>query len=578
MVADRLDARFQKRLVIVFCLLGVGFLAVILRLVLLMVIQHQDLARKADRQHQKTVQIEPRRGTIYDRNGRELAVSLETDSLYAVPSAVDDPKALAARLSPALGLPASALKRKLDSGRSFEWLLRKMDPARVAQVKALGLDSQTIGFLTESRRFYPRRNLASHALGFAGMDNRGLEGIELQYDPYLSGESGWILLERDALGKPLFSEKLHYRAPSPGHDLALTLDEVIQYLTEKEMDRVMAETQAKDATAIVMDPRTGAILALATRPEFNPNAASKYQPARWKNRPVTDLYEPGSTFKVFLAAAALEAGAVRPWDRFDCGAGRIEVGGKAIHDVHRHGVLTFHEILMKSSNVGAVQIAQRLGKERFHQAIRDFGFGQKSGVDLPGEATGIVRDPKAWSAMSIGALAIGQEIGVTPLQLLTAFSALANGGLLVKPYLVSEIRSADGRLLRGTRPEVVRRVVSEETARQMLAMLQSVTEEGGTGKRAAIAGFAVAGKTGTAQKIDPRTGLYAHDRFVSSFVGVAPAEDPVIAVIIVVNEPRGVAWGGSVAAPAFRAIAEQSLAYLRIPSRDDRHPLRMARR
>ncbi|MBI5378951.1 MAG: penicillin-binding protein 2, partial [Nitrospirae bacterium] len=348
MVAERMDARCRKRLVLAFCLLGAGFLAVTVQLVFLMVVQHQDLTRKADRQHQKTVQIEPRRGTIYDRNGRELAVSLETDSLYAVPSAVDDPKALAIRLSPVLGLPARALERKLDGDGSFKWLARKMDPARVARVKTLGLDAQTLGFIPESRRFYPRRNLASHALGFAGMDNRGLEGIELQYDTYLSGESGWILLERDALGKPLFSEKLNYRAPSPGHDLVLTLDEVVQYLTEKELDRVMAETQARDATAIVMDPRTGAVLALATRPEFNPNAASKYQPARWKNRPVTDLYEPGSTFKVFLAAAALDAKVVRPGDRFDCSAGRIEVGGKTIHDVHRHGVLTFQEILMKS--------------------------------------------------------------------------------------------------------------------------------------------------------------------------------------------------------------------------------------
>ena len=567
----------RVRVLVVALVLGGCFAGVAVRLVSLMVIQHEELARRAERQHQKIVSLQARRGSIYDRHGRELAVSIETDSLYAVPARIENPRAVAARLAPVLGLNRSWLYRRLDNKRGFVWIQRKLDPERVHRVQALGLGHRVIGFLPEHRRFYPKRELAAHVLGFAGTDNVGLEGLERQYDRFLRGESGWVVTERDALGRTVFPEGLNYRAPSPGASLVLTLDETVQYMAERALDRVMAETRAKSSVAIVMDPYTGEILAMAVRPRFNPNAFQRHRPGEWRNRAITDAFEPGSTLKVFVAAAALEEGLVHPRERLDCSTGRIEVGGKAIRDTHPHGVLTFTEVLQKSSNVGAVIVGLRLGPERMYRYLKAFGFGDKTGIDLPGEVSGTLRRPERWSALSIGALSIGQEISVTPLQLITAFSAIANGGVLMRPYVVREIRDLEGRVVQRFGPQRVRRVISQATARRMTRILMTVVAPEGTGHRAALEDLKVAGKTGTAQKVDPATGRYSDTRSVSSFAGYVPAEDPRVAILVMVDEPQGEAWGGSVAAPVFREIAEQVLTYLNVPPEDSERTLIVAR-
>lgn len=567
----------RKRILLVSLFIALGFIIITLRVFLIMVIQHNQYMKKAERQHQKTIHIEPLRGTIYDRMGRELAVSVELESLYGVPSEIEDPKFVAAKLSSVLGMSYHSIEKRLEGHKNFIWLNRKLDPNSVKKIKDLSLDSKEIGFLTESKRFNPKRSLAGHLLGFVGMDNQGLEGVEFAYDKELKGEVGWLILERDALGRNIFPSKHNYKPSSSGKNLFLTIDEVIQHITEKELDKGMERWKAKGAMAIVMNPGTGEILSMGVRPEFNPNIVGSYKSSDWRNKAITDLYEPGSTFKVISSAAVLEEGIVKEKDLFDCSKGEIEVGGKIIRDAHRHGVLSFAEVIQKSSNVGAIQVGMKLGKNRFYKYIKDFGFGEKTEIDLPGESYGKVRETKKWSGTSIGAISIGQEIGVTPLQLLVAFSAIANNGYLMKPYIVSEIRDHEGKLVKSFKSQVVRKVISENTSKRLTDILRTVVEEGGTATKAAIEGNLVAGKTGTAQKIDPETGTYSHQKYVSSFVGFLPADDPKISIIVVVDEPQGAIYGGSVAAPIFKEIAEQVLTYLKIPIMEQGHSLLLSK-
>jgi cell division protein FtsI (penicillin-binding protein 3) len=559
----------RKRILLVAFLVAIGFFIVTLRVFLIMIVQHNQYMKRAERQHQKTIHIEPLRGTIYDRIGRELAVSVELESLYGVPSEIEDPDFVAAKLSTILGMSHHSIEKRLGSDKNFIWLDRKLDPERVRKIKALSISTREIGFRKEGKRFYPKKNLASHLLGFVGMDNKGLGGLELAYEEDMKGEEGLLILGRDAMGREIYPSNNSYKPPSPGRNLYLTIDEVVQYITEKELDRGMVKWKAKGAIAIVMNPKTGEILAMGVRPEFNPNIIGNYKDSDRTNKAVTDSYEPGSTFKVISAAAALEEGVARPGDLFDCSRGEIEVGGKVMRDVHRHGVLSFSEVIQKSSNIGAIQVGMKLGKERFYRYIKDFGFGVKTGIGLPGESSGKVREPKNWSGTSIGAVSIGQEIAVTPLQMLTAFSAIANNGYLMRPYVVSGVRDNEGRVIKSFTPQVARKVISENTSKRLTEILKTVVEEGGTATKAAIQGNLVAGKTGTAQKTDPETGSYSNERYVSSFVGYLPAEDPKISIIVVVDEPKGAIYGGSVAAPIFKEIAEQVLTYLKIPMMEE---------
>jgi cell division protein FtsI (penicillin-binding protein 3) len=560
----------RGRILAILLLMGLGFALVALRLVYLQVFQRAELAARAERQQERLVKLEPKRGTIYDRMHRELAVSLDVDSIYGVPAEIENPRAIAQRLSAILNESPRVLERRLAGDKHFVWLSRKVEPAKAEKVKALG--SREIGSLLESKRFYPKKTLAGPLLGFTGIDNEGLEGLERAYDKVLHGVSGWMIAEKDAVGRTVFPGGSGFRfrqQTKPGNDIVLTIDEVIQHITEKELDAALASSHAKGGVCIVMNPDNGEVLALSVRTAahgrqaFNPNEPQRYKPADWRNRAVTDAFEPGSIFKPILASAALEERVVHPLERFDCSAGKIQLADRVIKDAHENGVLTFTDVIADSSNVGTIKVALRLGKERFSKYIDAFGFGHKTGVDIPGEIPGLLKDSRVWSGVSIGSIAIGQEIGVTPIQMAAAYCALANGGMLVKPYIVSEIVDRDGGEGKRFGPQPVRRVISEETCTKVNKILQRVIESG-TGQRAQPAGYTAAGKTGTAQKIDQKTGVYSKKDYLSSFVGFVPAVSPKLVILVMVDTPEGVVYGGSVAAPVFKAIAEQSLAYLQV--------------
>ena len=554
----------RGRRYITLLLLLCGFGVVLFRLATLQVLQAAELTVKADRQHQKTVSLEGVRGTIVDRHGKMLAMNLEVPSVFGVPTALDSPSKTARALSPVLHVRADELERKLRQDRGFVWLARKLDPEQGRRLERMPMEG--IGIVLEGRRFYPKGPLLSHVLGFAGMDGEGLEGIERRYESHLHGEKRVTVLQRDALGRTVFPKKMsNEQSPAPGHQLVLTIDEVIQYIVEKELEEAVARAEAKSGTMIVLDPSTGALLASAVSPRFDPNAVSALRPDRWRNRALTDAYEPGSTMKAVLAAAAIEERVMKPDTLVFGEQGRMAIGNTMIHDHEKLGWLSFAQVIQKSSNVGAAKAGMALGEQRFYRYLQSFGFGARTEIDLPGEAAGLLKHPREWGGRTLASISMGQEVGVTPMQMVSAVAAIANGGVLMRPYVVSEIRDAQGQTLKAVLPHVKRRVISPETARTVTTMLEGVVTDG-TGGKAAIAGFRVAGKTGTAQKIDSRTGRYSASQFVSSFVGYVPANNPRLAMIVVIDEPRGESWGGTVAAPVFNRVGEQVLNYLGVSS------------
>ncbi|MFZ5996670.1 MAG: peptidoglycan D,D-transpeptidase FtsI family protein [Nitrospirota bacterium] len=557
-----------KRPIILSAVIACGFIAVVLRLVDIMLLNHQWFLAKAKGQQTKREAVPVKRGIIMDRRGRELAVNLETESIYCDPAEVVKPDAVAAALSATINKRPEVILAKFDGKGRFDWIERKVSIEEAKRIKELKLKG--IGFVPDAKRFYPKGNLASHIIGYVDIDNKGLEGIEQKYEKYLSARGEMVSVVRDARGNVL-SEGLSKEIR--GNNVVLTIDEGLQYIVEKNLDEAMEHWRAASATAIMMDPFTGEILAMASKPDFDLNNSAGVHAAERRNRAITDCYEPGSTFKIVVGTAALEEGIVTPGTKFDCSAGFIEVGGRKIKDAHRHGVLTFKEIIQKSSNVGSIKVGLNLGREKVYQYIKRFGFGERTGIDLTGEVSGWIRTPDRWSGMSIGAISIGQEVAVTPLQVLRAYAVIANGGFLVKPYVVSEIRSHSGGLLHKTAPEK-QRIISEKTIATFRNILKTVTEEGGTATGAAVDGNEVAGKTGTAQLMDPRTKRYSKDKFVSSFVGFVPANDPRLAMIVVIHEPKGAHYGGVVAGPIFKKIASESLSYLSVP-RDDSEEKRL---
>ena len=550
---------------ILLLLLLSGFGVVLFRLVTLQVWQAAELSVKADRQHRKTVSLEGARGTILDRHGKVLAMNVEVPSAFGVPTTLDSPTKTARVLAPVLQVRSDELERKLRQARSFVWLARKLDPEQGRRLERLSLDG--VGVVMEGRRFYPKGPFLSHVLGFAGMDGEGLEGVEHRYESYLRGEKRMMVLQRDALGRSVFPTDLTERNPTPGHNLTLTIDEVIQYITERELEDAVTRAQAKSGTMIVLEPQTGAVLAMAVSPRFDPNVVSNLSPDRWRNKALADAYEPGSTLKAVVAAAAIEEHVVKPNTMVFGEHGRMTIANTVIHDHEKLGWVSFSQVIQKSSNIGAAKTGMALGEQRLHRYLQTFGFGQKTEIDLPGEGAGLVKRPKDWGRRSVASISMGQEIGVTPLQMVSAIAALANEGVLMKPYVVSEIRGPEGHLLKRVSPQVRRRVVSPETAHTVTKILEGVVTDG-TGGKAAIPGFRVAGKTGTAQKIDPRTGSYSVSRFVTSFVGYVPADNPRLAMIVVIDEPQGDAWGGTVAAPVFSRVGEQVLNYLGVGSHE----------
>jgi cell division protein FtsI (penicillin-binding protein 3) len=571
----------RSHFILVSSLLTIGFFLVMVRLIIIQGFQNDQWLKRAEQEHERNISIEAERGTIYDRAGNILAINVEVPSVYAIPNAIRNPAAASRILSPILKIDPKILLRKLNEEKSFVWLQRKIGPEKAREIEKHKIEG--IGFVMESQRFYPKRALFGHLLGFAGLDNRGLEGVELKYDSSLRGAKGWLVVERDAHGKSIFPKGFDYIAPSRGKDIHMTVDEVIQHISERELDRVIDKTGAKGGTVIVMDPWSGEILSMAVRPRFNPNLVGEHHPSEWRNRAITDTYEPGSTLKIITASAALEEKVVTPNEMIDCEEGSYYTGGTVIHDHEPIGVVPFRQVVAKSSNIGTAKIAQRLGEERLVSYLRAFGFGERLGIDLIGESPGLVRDPKQWSKRSLVSMAMGQEIGVTPLQMVTAASVVANGGHLMTPHLIKEIREEEKRsdirpvdqksMPQGNRrfatfrasPQTQRRVISEGTAKEMVQILEEVVSKSGTAAQAAIPGYSVAGKTGTAQKFNPATGRYSPDRFVSSFVGFAPAEDPVVTILVIVDEPEGKGWGGTIAAPVFAAIGKEVLHYLKVP-------------
>lgn len=552
----------QKRLILLKIVFLVCFVSIIFRLGLIMFVEHEAYFSRAKLQQVKKQEIIPKRGNIYDRTGRELAVSLEKESLFIDPASVKSDETISV-LKHYIKVDTDHIINQAEKNKRFLWLERKVDHSVVEKIKALKIDG--VGFVTEGARFYPKGFLASHILGFVNVDEHGMEGLERYYDRYLKAEKSSKSVLTDARGKKLSDGDLR---DVKGNNIFVTIDEGLQYIVEKYLDEAIKKWHASSGTVIMMDPFTGEILALANRPTYDPNSLKSIKDIGIiRNRAITDLYEPGSTFKIVTATAALEEGIVKPSTTFDCSQGYIEVGGKRVKDAHKQGVLTFEEVIQKSSNVGTIKIAMMLGKEKLYHYIKKFEFGEKTGIDLPGEISGYVRPTQKWSGTSIGAIPIGQEVAVTAIQILRAYSTIANGGYLVKPFVVSEIHSPEGNIL--YKAVIHReRVVSEKTARIMREVLKKVTEDGGTATAAKLDGNNVAGKTGTAQKYNPKTGGYSKDSYVSSFVGFIPADNPRIAMIVVIHDPKGIHYGGVVAAPVFKAISDEALAYLNVP-RDD---------
>jgi cell division protein FtsI (penicillin-binding protein 3) len=531
------------------------------------------LSRKAAGQYERELTISGKRGAIYDSRHEVMAVSVETTSIAAYTTHVEDKTRTAASLAKILRLNAKALKRELSSDRPFVWIKRQATPKEVAAVKKLGLKG--IDFLSEHSRFYPNTTLAAQVLGFTGIDGRGLEGLEFFYDKELKGAENRVTVLRDALGRGFDADRLG-AANQTGNNLILTIDRHIQFIAEQALAEVVTGHKAKSGMALVMDPRTGALLAMAHYPFFNPNAYGKSNRATWRNRAITDAFEPGSTMKIFSAAAALENGTIRPDTIFYCENGNYVVGGHAVHDTKPHGWLTLQQIVKYSSNIGAVKLGERVGPRILHDQLQNFGFGRRTGVDSPGESLGSLANYKRWTAVDAGAIAFGQGVSATALQVLSAASALANDGVMMRPYLVKAVTDTEGRTVRTIDPETVGRVVSAATAQTMRGIMRSVVTEGGTGVKADVAGYSVGGKTGTAQKIDA-DGNYAQDLYVASFVGFAPTERPAIAVLVIVDEPKGSIYGGLVAAPAFSQIVRESLGYLNVSPTDDWKKLQVSR-
>jgi cell division protein FtsI (penicillin-binding protein 3) len=553
-------SNYRRKCEAVFLFFLVFFIFCILRLFYIQIFRSNYLADIANKQHNLFAELEPFRGIIYDINFKPQTLNLPADSLYASPNmmADRDKETAILNLSVILNYSKDYLRNRLYRKKSFIWLARKITPEQADEIKKLKIKS--LGFLRESKRSYPNTYLASQIIGFAGVDNRGLEGVELYLDKYLRGDPGWGIFLRDARQKRLdIYQKMVL--PKDGMDVVLTIDQVVQYIAERELDKAYKAHNAKGASIIVMDPHTGRILALANRPTYNLNEYSNVNKDQTRNRAICDLFEPGSVFKIVTASAALEEKRVTEEDRIFCENGAYRVGNHTLHDHTSHGWLTFREVIEQSSNIGTTKIAQMLGPEIVYKYVKLFGFGSKLGIDLQGEIPGMIKEPRFWSKTSIGAVPIGQEVGVTSLQLASALSVIANGGQLMKPYIIEEIRDRQGRVIRRTSPTLIRKVISLDTAARISKMLTGAVEEG-TGKMAQIPGLTSAGKTGTAQKLDAN-GAYSHDKFVASFIGFAPVEDPVVTIVVSVDEPHPYYFGGVVAAPVFKNVAADVVRYLK---------------
>lgn len=553
-------SRTNLRLYFLAGILVFWCLVICARLVYLQIFEYGSFEHRALHQQQRTEEVAARRGVIYDRAGRELAMSVSVDSAFAVPTEMPDlagSLSLIARITKA---DPRELLARCKAGRTFCWVARKADQETADRIRSLNL--RGIYFQKESKRFYPKRDLAAQVLGYVGTDDEGLSGIEREYNEKLRGKPGRMLIQVDARKKWFGSVE---KQPDPGENVVLTIDQQIQYIAERELETAMNQTHADSGTVVVENPHTGEILALANRPTFNPNVAREITPERLKDHAVSDIYEPGSTFKLVTLSAALDEHLTRPEEVFDCQMGSIVINGRRIHDWKPFGMLSVADILAHSSDVGAIKVALRLGDERLYKYIRAYGFGQYTGIELPGETRGMAKPLAKWSKVSIGAISMGQEIGVTPLQLAAMVSTIANDGTWVPTRIVAgTIASPSTPQMIAFHPADSRQVISPMTAAEMKQMMQGVVLHG-TGKKAILEGYSSAGKTGTAQKIDPKTHTYSRTKYIASFAGFAPVNNPVVTIAVILDSPVGGHHGGEVGAPVFNRIAQQVLEYLHTP-------------
>jgi cell division protein FtsI (penicillin-binding protein 3) len=504
------------------------------------------------------VRLTPLRGRILDRLGSPLAISVKSASVYSQRTYRKDPHRVARQIAPYTNKDPQELYEIFSRRNSFTWLARQISLSAGREIQKLGCPG--IGIELEGKRYYPKKELAGQIIGFVGIDSQGLEGLELGYEKCIKGNEVTLTLQRDALGRTLWQEVPQKREKEVGKDLILTLDSRIQYYVERCLTEAVQRTGAISGSVVVMDPMSGEILAMASQPLFNPNRFNSSSPFAWKNHPITDSFEPGSTVKAIMLAAALEEGIVEEGHRFFCEYGRYPFGGRTIHDIHKYGELTVRDILVHSSNIGATKIAEVLGARTLCRYLRAFGFGSHTGIDLPGEVTGTLKPFQKWPRVALANHAFGQGFTVTAIQLASAFSALANGGFLMKPYVVKEIRDPCGKEGHVYSPKVVRRVISRQTSLRVMAVLEAVVTEG-TGRQAQIPGYRVAGKTGTAQKVDPEGGGYSSDKYTISFIGIVPVDKPEMVVVVILDEPASPGTGGLLAAPVFRQIALNTLRY-----------------
>ena len=555
---------YHRRLLQVFALLAAWGIVVIGRLVQVQLVRNEHYVARAQRQHEQTLTLNPVRGSIMDARGRVLAESIAAESIYADPQAITDRRAVARTLAavPGIGATAREIEGRLRTTGSFAWVARQLPLEVTAEVRKLQLPG--VYFMEAHRRTYPRSTLGANVIGWVGVDGEGLSGIEHSFDSHVRGTPGKVTLLKDARRGAYLVGGDGPNRPRDGHHVVLTIDSVIQFLAERALKSAVEQYRAAGGSVVVMDPTSGDILAMASAPTFDPNHYRASPPAAWRNRSVQDLYEPGSTFKIVTAAAGLEEGIVTPSQMLDCGNGSITIANITIseHDGHRYDFLSFEDVIVNSSNVGTARVGLALGQERFHNWIRRFGFGERTGVPLPGESAGLLRRTPKWTAVSPASISIGQEIGATPLQIVRAVSAVATGGLLPAPRIVRRVVDDAGKTVYEPPKQPPVRVISEKTAAVLNEILKNVVTRG-TGEKAALAEHVVAGKTGTAQKAG--RGGYMEGRYVGSFAGYVPADRPRLAILVVLDEPRGEHYGGTVAAPAFREIAEGALRYLGVP-------------
>jgi len=559
----------KVRLIFVSSLLLLFAVSLIARLANLQITQHKTLLAKSEKQpHHGNLKTYFGRGTIFDRNGSELATNLVVESVFVVPQEVRDREYTSKVLASALSQNYDRVYKEVSSNKQFAWIKRKASTDEIIHLKKSALSG--VRFRSEQKRFYPKRELAANVIGFVGTDDYGLAGIEHTYQEELKGVVYSQPIEQDGRGRNIQSLASLSRSNLGNYDLMLTLDEVIQFTTEYYLKKQVDRYKADSGMAVVMNPNSGEIYAMANVPQFNPNNYNKFTPETRKNNTVVSAYEPGSIFKPIVAAAALDKGIAQPQDKFFCEDGSFKIGGRSIGEAsgHKYGSLSIQEIIAKSSNIGAIKIAQKLGKDSFYEYIRKFGFGEKTNIQLPGVASGLLGKRKNWNEHSLASISFGQDIAVTPLQMVVALSAIANGGTLMEPHIAKALMR-DGKIIKEIRPKKIRRVISKKTSRQMMEILKFVVENG-TGKKAAIDGFEVAGKTGTAQKYIRETKSYSKTEFISSFIGYAPADDPRLAILVMIDNPKGRHWGGVVAAPVFVKIAEKSLRHLNVTSSKER--------